>query len=280
MKSSYWYIALALLSVLVFILALWKKRDQKLVALYLFLGGLTYTFEYFVFVLFNSYIYYPGILENEYFDNALGAAVSNAFSVPMTSVLVAAYQLNYIYMLIPIISIIGIELLFLHLGIYKHLWWHEIYTIIGLFMAFHIAKWWYKVLTKPLKDSSRFITLLVSGFFLQGSFAFILYGIFSKYFYTVNWFSDITRSHIAFATVYVVLFSIIFSAFIVIKLNWIFIIITVFLTSVPDMVLLNLGILSLSNDWTLGHFIVSRFIVFLLLFLCNRFLLKPAASSR
>ena len=279
MKSSLWYIFIVIYSLAIFILTLWRKRSTKLIAVYVLIGGATYAFEYIVLVLLNSYVYSPGILGNQYFDNIMGAVVSDGFSVPMMATFVAAYQLKYIYMLGLIGLLAGNELLFLHLGIYKHYWWKEIYTVAGLLVAFSISKWWYKILQQPLSSVTRFITLFFANLLLEASVVFIL-SIFNKFFYTVDWFQDPARGHVAFATIYVLVLSFLLAFLVTMRINWIWVSVALLSTIIPDVVLLKVGILSMSNGWTFGHFIVLKFADFVALLLLNNFLLGKPACTR
>lgn len=274
----FWYLFLAVSSLLLMGYTLWRKRDSTLVALYLFMGGLTYAFEYVILVLFNSYEYHPGVIKNAYFDNILGAVASDAFSIPAICTFVAAYRLGPVQMLLPIGILVGIELFFVQLGIYEHFWWNYAYTAAGLFVAFHIAKEWHKRINGPLSLAGRFITLYSVNLLFQASVVFVQVAIFHKYFYLVYWFEDLNRGHLAFATLYIFIRSFILVSMVVFNMDIPLVMVGLFIMSSFDLVLLRLNILYLGSGWLMWGFILVRLALLAALHLFNRFL--PGQGGR
>lgn len=274
MLNSIYYIILAIASSLVLTFTLWKKRDRKLVTLYFFAAGVTYVLEYFVLVLFNGYAYYPKILNQEYFDNIMGAVVSDAFIIPMLSVFIAAFKLNFIKRSIIALIITFIEIIFVNLNIFEHFWWRSLYTFLGMNIFFYFTMKWLTKLQKPIKLNTRFITLFFSNIVIQALSVFVLVCFLNKYLYFINWFSNPYRSHVAFTTLYIIFITLIFITMIVFKLSWFWKVVGVIFTSVIDIVLVHMNILQIYDKWSLFNFLIFRIFIFTCISLFNKHLLK------
>lgn len=261
-NHSIWYILLMILSTILFLLTIWKKKDVKLFILLLFTVGIIYIIEYFVLVIFNGYEYDPNILKNHYYDNIVGAIVSNAFAVPMTSVFIAAFRLNIVWKLVCMGILIGIEFLFVHLGIYKHIWWSYLYTGIAMLFSFFISSKWYSVLLKyGRKRIVQFITLYFTHISILATFEFIVFGIFNLYFYSLEWFNDPYRSNVAISALYIYIISFIIVIMIVFECSWIWLIICLLMFSIVDFGLVKAHILKVTHNWFFGYFFLIRLLV-------------------
>lgn len=273
MKSSLYYIILAVISSIIFFYTLWKKRDRKLVALYFFTVGVTYFMEYFVLVIFKGYAYNPGIFKQEYIDNITGAIVSDAFTIPMFSVFIAGFRMKFLKRFLIALAILGVEILYVKVGIYVHFWWSYLYSFIGANIFFYFAQKWLYKLHKPLKRSDTFAILFFSNLAMQASTVFLLASVLGKYIYIVKWFDDSYRSHSAFATLYIIFISIVFVSLIVFKLNWIWICVGIAIPSLIDIILINSHILRILHDWSLLNFIIFRIFILTCIYLFNKHLL-------
>ncbi len=190
--NAIWFIILAVLSLLLIVFIFWRKRDLKLLALYLGLGAIAGYLENVICIWFQSYEYYPKILEDPYYDLILGTYLSQVYYVSSVALFIAAFNLRYGWMLFFSAMFVGIEYLFLALGIYKLHWWHTGYTGVGLLIYFWISKKWYTVL---LRDSSRFIrwfTLFCLNYIIYGDL--IAIPLFSNHYHFVGgWFDNPAR---------------------------------------------------------------------------------------
>lgn len=131
MGNAIWFIIVAVPSVLFLIYIYWRKRDLKLVALHSFLIAISFMFDLVIFVFLQSYEYYPHILKKTYYDMCIGAYLSQGIYVSSVALFTAAFNLGYGWILFFIAMFVGIEYLFLALGIYKLNWWHPGYTGAG-----------------------------------------------------------------------------------------------------------------------------------------------------
>jgi hypothetical protein len=274
MPNVYWYVLLTALSIVIFLYTLQKAKNRKVIPLYTFLSGLTYLFEYNVLVIFNSYVYHPNVLKNAYFDNILGAVVSDAFSVPMAGALIGALNLSWKWIFFIVGIFLFIENLFLYSDIYTHFWWNLFYTGLGLIGCFSISKKWYFLLRENLTIFVRFFTLYCTGILLQATAAFVLVAFFDLYHYKIGWFKNATRDHVAFATAYILFLSLILTTLTAFHIKWPLKIIIILLTFPLDLLLLKLDILHISHEWSLGYFLLLRLGILILLVLFNYFFLK------
>lgn len=274
MPNVNFYILLTVLSTAIFIYTLQKARNKKVIVLYTFLSGLTYLFEYVVLVIFKSYVYHPNVLRNAYFDNLLGAIVSDAFSVPMAGTLIGALNLSWKWILFIIGIFLFIENWFLYLNIYTHFWWNLFYTALGLIGCFFVAKKWYYLLQRKLSMFVRLFTLYCTSILVQSSTAFILVAIFNLYHYQIGWFENGTRDHVAFAVAYILFLSLLLTLLAAFHFKWVLKIIIISLTIPLDWFLLKLDILHLSYGWPLWCFLPLRMGILILLVLFNHFFLK------
>ncbi|MBD2870324.1 hypothetical protein [Paenibacillus arenilitoris] len=182
---------------------------MKLVALFFCMSGMAGFLENIIFFWLQSYEYYPQILENGYYDMTLGAYISQRFLVSTVAVSIAAFGLGVAPVLLLTAMFVGIELIFLAIGIYKLNWWNPAYTAIGLFLYFLMTKKWYDSL---LWVSSRFIR-----FFTLFSMTYTLYTdiiaiptLAGHYRFAVHWFDDPARN-----TVMVILIDCFIASFLV-----------------------------------------------------------------
>lgn len=271
MPNYYWYLFVTIIISSTFLYTIYKKKEKKqIISLYLTMVGLTYLFEFIVLVLFKSYRYYPNILKIHYFDNLFGAVFSDAFIVPMTSSVVAAYNLP---ILIFVLVLMIIELFFQELGIYEHYWWKTIYTGIGLIFAFTISKKLFFYFKYFLNKKIRFLALFSICIGLHASILFILAGIFHLFIFQVNWFDDPIRGNVAFSSIYIIFQSLLFGYILAYKLKRYLLVLSIILLSMIDFTLSILEILHFYNGWALIFFLLMRVCSAIILGIINKYLL-------
>jgi hypothetical protein len=142
-----------------------SKNKKQLFSLLMSNTGLAYLLEFFVLNLFNAYKYKPRVMKNNFFDNILGAILSQAIFVPFTAVFSTAFKLGWVWKLLGGIYFSLIELVFLRLKVYKHNWWRTLYTLILIPIYFKISDWWNFLLIKKnpfIRFISLFLTIMVT----------------------------------------------------------------------------------------------------------------------
>jgi hypothetical protein len=201
---------LSISSIILFIFTLKQKKDRKLIPFFLFLTGAVYFFEYVVLVLLNSYVYYPEVLKNNYYDSILGSIPSNALSVPAAGLFIVVFQLRFLWTVGMAAIFMGIKSLFLMLDIYEHNWWRTYFTGIGLLFYFWLAKKFHIILQATNSGSIRFLMMYTVCVPLPTTTSFFLITVFEKLTYTVGWFDNGARDSIAFQAAYNMFFLSIF----------------------------------------------------------------------
>ena len=151
-SHSVWYLGLATISLILLAFVYFKTKNYRSLLLYLGMVGVGYMIEFFIYVLLDSYEYDPDIIARDaYYDYNMGAISSNMLTLPVTATLIAVYRLSWIWIAIFTVLIVGIEWLFLKLGIYHHHWWRTAYTGIGLLVYYRFAKFWFTKFMHPFK---------------------------------------------------------------------------------------------------------------------------------
>lgn len=140
------YLFLTIISILILIYVIVHKRQFGLTVLFLSFSGMVYTAEFFVLILGNSYVYYPEVFHVPYYDNVLGAIVSNLFVIPVLGLVAAVYQLRLRWLIFFAVVLVGVEWLFESLNIYHSNWWRKEYTFIAVIFFFLLSKFWMRAL--------------------------------------------------------------------------------------------------------------------------------------
>lgn len=70
--NTIWFVLLGIITIFEIIIVLIKAKNRKsVVALYWTIAGMTFNFEMVIFALFKSYNYYPKVLPELPFDDAI-----------------------------------------------------------------------------------------------------------------------------------------------------------------------------------------------------------------
>ncbi|MDR3565975.1 MAG: hypothetical protein P4N59_31690 [Negativicutes bacterium] len=141
--GAWWYIGIAIVAYSTIGFVLLKTKNPKSFISFCCFAAVNVIFDIFILVVFNGYMYAPGIRVEPGADNSIGRFVSQNLSVPSTAMLIAALQLNYYYIVAFTGVYCAIEELFLRLGTYKHFWWKTWYTAIALLVFFWFAQKWH-----------------------------------------------------------------------------------------------------------------------------------------
>ncbi|KRE99401.1 hypothetical protein ASG89_27975 [Paenibacillus sp. Soil766] len=166
------YLILVAISMSSFVILLFQKRSTWPLFLLLAYSGMIYLFEFFIFVCFNSYRYIPQVVSIPYYDNAVGAIISNLLSVPVAATYITVYRLSWIWIICLAFLFGGIELLFLRLGVYEQSWWRTIYTIVALLFFFLLARKWPSWLSRG-KRVFKLVTLAMFAWSIVATLVFL-----------------------------------------------------------------------------------------------------------
>jgi hypothetical protein len=278
MHNSYWYYALLVLSISLFCFILIKKRNTQSLYLLLTMIGGAFIIETIIYNFLGSYDYNPNFIKyNNFYDNNLGAFVSNAFSLPIAATLIATFGLNWIWIVLFSGLFVGIEWLFLKLHIYSHNWWRLAYTGLGLPFYFASAKIYYKWILQPSKGFKYFWILYLIIGSISASAHVLPIIFFSNRIYSLSWFENASRDSIAFGAIFYLCDSLFYCLMtrLNLKRNWIKYILTGFLMYVVNRVLIGLGILRSLVWWDQPYYICLSILTLLLTGIIDKRLSKP-----
>jgi len=165
--NTIWFILLFIASIITNVLTLHKTSNVKFAIAFLFsIIGLSFTFEAILVLGLNAYSYYPKIFHDSYLDIIVGNYFSQ-ISVSSTALLLAIYNLSYIWYCAFGLIYYLIEVLFIKLGIYEHFWYKSIYTFFAFIIFSLLTKKWYE---KAKNSTNRFINY-ISLYFSVASFS-------------------------------------------------------------------------------------------------------------
>jgi hypothetical protein len=267
MHNSYWYYALLILSIALFCFILFKKRNTKTLFILLTMIGMGFIIETIIFNFLGCYEYNPNFIKhNTFYDNNLGAFVSNAFSLPIVASLIATFNLNWKWMVVFSGVFVGIEWLFLKVHIYSHNWWRLAYTALGLPFYFAISKVYYKWILQHSRGLKYYwILYLITGS-ISASAHILPIIFFSNRVYTPGWFENPGRDSIALAAVFYVCDSLFYCLMIKFnwKRNWSKYIVTGLLMYAVNQVLIEAGILRSLVWWDQPYYVGLSLLLILL----------------
>ena len=180
-SNTIWYILLGIFCKVQIIFALKKVKNRKhLIALFLIISGMTFSFEAIILLFFKAYNYYPMIIPRSPIDDGLAGNLFSQFTVTSTAILISVLNLKYYWFLIFSLIYGIIEEFFLGLGIYSHNWYQTWMTMLGLIILFYIAKRMYVVKFKQINPIWKYFFMLFGLYSLHMPLIFwpsILLGI-------------------------------------------------------------------------------------------------------
>lgn len=193
------YLILTIISLILLSAVIIHKKQFGFIVLFLSFSGMVYVAEFFVMIIGNSYVYIPEVLSVQYYDNALGAIVSNLFVIPVLGLVVAVYQLRLRWFILFALTLVGIEWLFEWLNIYHTNWWRHEYTFISVLFFCSLTKFWIRALQLGTKWS-RFLSLWMIGWSVAGTVMYIM-SVAAIRHYEIGVFENMYRDDIFFSVI-------------------------------------------------------------------------------
>lgn len=138
-----------------------------MLALFIIISGMTFSYEMTIFSFFKSYNYFPMIIPQSPIDDGLAGNLFSQFSVTASAMLIAVYNLKYYWFFVFSLMYGLIEEFFVRLGIYSHYWYQTWMTMLGLFLLFWLTKRMYKIDLKNIKHFWRYILMFFGLFTLH-----------------------------------------------------------------------------------------------------------------
>jgi hypothetical protein len=273
---SFAVLALAALATLIFFIV--RTKSYSIVFLFLTYVGMIYVFEYVILILFNSYTYYPRMLQDPYMDSMMGAFISNFLTVPTAGLAMVIYQLRFRWTIVFTCLMGVIEWLFMRLGIYEHHWWRLSYSFVAFIFFFWLVGFW----ARRVEQGNRlfqYVSLLMFSFGILNTLAFlrllVKIGV-----YQPGFFDNPTRDDIAFTVPYIFLKGLVWANAIywTRKLRWTLAAVAVMLPI--HYIFIQTGILKLFiSPWTYWPIYITNCLLGTgLILLAMRLLRRPGAA--
>jgi hypothetical protein len=205
------YLGLIIIFVPLVIWVLVRKKKPGLFTVFFTYIGMIYVVEFFVLVVFDSYQYKPMVLSVPYYDNILGAVISDMVAVPAVAFVVAVFRLNKIWCAVLGGVFGGIEWVFVKLHVYEPHWWSIPHTIIAFTVFFLLARLWLRKLQEFYHPVMHFLSLFLPTFVLVATILFVS-GIFNLHIDHIGVFLDKYRDSVFVASIYGAVESLVFVA--------------------------------------------------------------------
>ncbi len=178
--NTIWYILLGILTLIQLIFVMVKAKRRRLTfAIYLTTVGITLYFETIILIFFESYAYYPMIIQkhSDPFNDVLAGNLFSQFSVSATALLVSILNLKYYWYFIFGFIYGIIEELFIALGIYSHNWYRTWMTVLAFPILIWVVKKMYSKILQGIKP------IIYYGY--------IYLGLFTLFVITLLWGLDV-----------------------------------------------------------------------------------------
>ncbi|MGR3763611.1 hypothetical protein [Rossellomorea sp. NS-SX7] len=244
------FVSITIISVLLLTYTLLTNRNRtpQIILFWLFICGLAFSFEFVIFILFNSYEYNPEILQNQYNDSILGSISSQAFAVPVAITFIVIFHLKNRWIIFIIGLFFMIETLFIYLHVYEHNWWKSIYTSVFLVLTVTLSKIWWRYMMKGKHHFINFATLFFALLALTQTGGWILSALLGLYELPIILFKEEMRDIITGNFIYLSFTTYLYSLIIYFRnIELPFTIMTVaFLLSI-EILMVDQGILLLKN---------------------------------
>lgn len=172
--NSIWYISLGIISIAILSLIIIKsKQKKKDLGFFLAVFGMTLIIETIIYVFLRAYEYYPLIITTSPKDDGVLGNIISQFSISTAILFVCFFHISTKGIVLITFLFYIIEKLFLFLEIYKHYWYKEWITSIGLIVLFKLSLIWYR---KVFTSSNKLL-----------KYTTVLLGVLSLYLPTTNW---------------------------------------------------------------------------------------------
>lgn len=277
--NSLWYFAVAAIGIILITLTYFKSKTYLCFLLLFGMVGVGYSIEFIIFTLFECYQYFPKIiLHDEYFDSNMGAIVSNMIVLPTAATLIGVLKLGWSWIVFFTVLFVGIEKLFIELGIFRHNWWNLGFTMIGLPLYFYSAKIWFPYFMRPMQGKLHFFSLFLISWPILGTFQFLPIAFFNWRSYTTGLFEDPSHDTTYFLVLFclIIICSLLITERIKWKSTWLKHIVPFAFLFCMLMILQKAGILHSNVWWDKPYCILAAYITLHIInFLSRKLLYGP-----
>lgn len=197
----------------------YKTKNKKRVFTLLMSNiGFAYLLEFFVLNIFNAYKYKPRMMKKKYFDNNLGAILSQAIFVPFTAVFLTTLKIGWVGKVMGGVYFSLVEFVFLRINVYEHNWWKTVYTLILIPLYLKVSDIWNMFLAKKY-SLIYFMSLFLASMVTEANILFIFASL-RKIRFGVGRFHTLNE-HFIIIPLYAIFYSLISTLSFLKQNNWI-----------------------------------------------------------
>jgi hypothetical protein len=180
-----------------------KTNVLRTLMQFLIIVELAFLFDTIIYTFLNSYVYHPGFIKHsEYHDSNMGGLTSNLLAIPVAATFLAVFNLKWMWDVVFIIIIGGVEWLFIKLQIYTVYWWKVAYTSIGLMAYFPVARKIYTRISRPVSGWLHSLFLFLCTAPLLGTLHILPIIFFLNRYYHPGWYTNPDRDTSAISALY------------------------------------------------------------------------------
>jgi hypothetical protein len=269
-SNKFYYLGLIFVHSFLLFYVFYKKKNRREIFLtFLSIVGLTFHFEYPLYIL-KAYKYKTNILKNKEQDNSFGSVLSQGLFVPSAAIFISTFKFGWSTKLLFTMYFALIERYFLKLNIYKNNWWRTTYTSILIFSYFFISDAWYN----GIRNGNKLILKLTLNNVFHVTYMNLLFflSVFKKFKYqpvvftTQPWYY-----HYTFVKIYIVVETLITTYFLEQKKKWKRIL-PILITLISDSILYKMNILKVKGYWV--YLFPARIVPHLMAFLFKKWIKK------
>lgn len=258
MSGILWYYLLAAIGLAMGAYTMYKKKNfSTFIAFYLYAASSTFTGEYFALVIFQGYIYMPGVFSKPCMDSLLGHLIINLTLWPGFGIAVWAFSYRYVGIAVVTAIFLLAEYLFEMLGIYRQFWWRYYMSAIIVVAYLVISKFWLGKVNEKMRGLTRYTTLFFAGqVIIQVPQAVLLLS--EKLYYHVGWVESIYRDHTIFTVITSTVISLFFVLFASVLKKWYFKLVPLFLFIILDLILVSMNIIVFLDGFNIYYLIAVQ----------------------
>jgi hypothetical protein len=286
MPNLFWYICLAIIGVVSAAYTIYAKRDiykvSTLLVFYLFTSSLTWTGEFGVLGLFNSYAYKTGVFANPWAQNLLGHLILNTTLYPAIAIIMVAYSLRYGWIAFAAALFTFIEYLCVKNGLYEQHWWKYYMTAFAVvvFLSFELK--WFDKIKSGCKGLRRAFTFYFVAMIIVHIPAPILLLLTKQYYqisFVNNYFGDLYQSSILIIFLYHMIECFLLVLFTCVLKKWYWKVLPIFISIAAQSIFAKMGILIMENGWKLVYTLVIYEIFIVIYIFVEKYTLRPDVNN-
>ncbi|MBU3112579.1 hypothetical protein [Clostridium lacusfryxellense] len=282
MQNIFWYIIIAIISLVSTGYTIYLKRDtyrvSTLLVFYLYMAGFTWICEFLVLGLFNAYSYKTGFFIDPWAQNLLGHLILNTTFYPAAAIIVVTSLRRYTWISFFIALFTFIDYLYVYIRVYEHHWWRYYMTAITVLVLLIIAYKWFDRLKQKRYGLTRAITFYFVAMVIIHTPAPILL-LMGKQYYKIGFVNNLCGnlylSSIIIIFFYHVIEALLLVLFTCVLKRWHWSLIPFFISIVTQSIFVKMGILIMEGGWRFAYTLIVYEVFIAIFILIEKNTLKP-----